>query len=166
MIPLMKNTFLNEFETKTALADFIIKSSKLSMDENCFNFEKQFATFQERSDAVLFNSGGSANLALLQSLKNLGKLKVNDRIGFSALTWSTNVMPIIQMGFTPVPIDVKPDTLNVICNDLRKTHEETSLSAFFTTNVLGFTGDLDNIRDYCRNNNIIFLEDNCESLGT
>ena len=166
MIPLMKNTFLNEYETKTALAEFILKSTKLSMDEYCFNFEKHFASFQKRSDAVLFNSGGSANLALLQSLKNLGKLTLGDNIGFSALTWSTNVMPIIQMGFVPIPIDVDSSTLNVMCKNLKDTQKKVPLSAFFTTNVLGFAGDLGNIKDFCEINNIILLEDNCESLGT
>jgi CDP-4-dehydro-6-deoxyglucose reductase, E1 len=166
MIPLMKNTFLNEYETKAALAEFILKSSRLSMGEYCFEFEKQFASFQKSNDAVLFNSGGSANLALIQSLKNLGRLKHGDKIGFSALTWSTNVMPIIQMGFVPVPVDVEPITLNVMCENLKDTHKDIKLNAFFTTNVLGFAGDLDNIKEYCKNNDIILLEDNCESLGT
>ena len=34
MIPLMKNAFLNEYETKMALADFINMSDRLSMDVN------------------------------------------------------------------------------------------------------------------------------------
>jgi CDP-6-deoxy-D-xylo-4-hexulose-3-dehydrase len=34
------------------------------------------------------------------------------------------------------------------------------------TNVLGFTGDIDRIKEVCREKNIILIEDNCESLGT
>ncbi len=166
MIPLMKNTFLNEHETKEALIDFLKKSTRLSMDRNCFEFERQFADFQETKDAVLFNSGGSANLALLQSLKNLGRIKEGAKIGFSALTWSTNVMPIIQMNCIPVPIDIDPDTLNVMAHNIEKTIETTSIDVFFATNVLGFAGDLDNIRKLCELKNILFIEDNCESLGT
>ena len=56
MIPLMKNAFLHEHETKKALADFIIKSDKLSMGEKCAEFEKAFAKKQGRKEAVLFNS--------------------------------------------------------------------------------------------------------------
>lgn len=95
MIPLMKNAFLNEYETKKALAEFIMKADKLSMDVECRNFEKKFAKYQGSADAVLFNSGGSANLAMLQALKNLGRINTGDKVGFSALTWSTNAMPII-----------------------------------------------------------------------
>ena len=72
MIPLMKTTFLNEQETKKNLANFILKSSKLSMGEYCQNFEHKFSDSQKRKYSVLFNSGGSANLAMIQSLLNLG----------------------------------------------------------------------------------------------
>ena len=166
MIPLMKNTFLNEYETKKALADFLLQANRLSMGEKCFEFEKKFAKIQGCNDAILFNSGGSANLALLQTLKNLGKLHAGDRIGFSGLTWSTNVMPIIQMGMIPVAIDCEPSALNVMSYNLIERLASTELQALFITNALGMTGDLDQIRDICFDNNIILLEDNCESLGT
>lgn len=166
MIPLMKNAFLNEHETKAALAEFIIRAEKLSMDKECFLFEKKFSVYQQRNDSILFNSGGSANLALLQALKNLGRLQEGDKIGFSALTWSTNVMPIIQMGFIPIPIDCSTTTLNVMSGNLLETLKEHNLKAFFLTNVLGFTGDIESIVSICKQNGVCLIEDNCESLGT
>jgi CDP-6-deoxy-D-xylo-4-hexulose-3-dehydrase len=166
MIPLMKNAFLNERETKEALCDFILNSKMLSMSVECLKFEKNFSIYQKRSEAVLFNSGGSANLALLQALKNLGKIKDNDNIGFSALTWSTNVMPIIQLGMNPVPIDSSPMTLNVMAEEIEKVIKLKKLKALFITNALGFMGDMLEIKKLCEKNNIILLEDNCESLGS
>lgn len=166
MIPLMKNAFLNEYETKLALSEFIMKADKLSMDIKCAEFEIEFAKYQERKYAVLFNSGGSANLVLLQALKNLDKLKEGDKVGFSALTWSTNTMPIIQMGLIPVPLDCDPTTLNVMSDNLLERLKTTNLKALFLTNVLGFTGDINEIKKICHERNIILLEDNCESLGT
>jgi CDP-6-deoxy-D-xylo-4-hexulose-3-dehydrase len=166
MIPLMKNAFLNEFETKKALADFILKAEKLSMDQECINFEKKFSLVQNCSESILFNSGASANLAMLQALKNLGKLKDGDKVGFSALTWSTNTMPIIQLGLVPVAIDVEPLTLNLMSYNLEERLLEVDINLLFLTNVLGFTGDLDKIAKICEQRNIILLEDNCESLGT
>lgn len=166
MIPLMKKTFLAENETKRALADFILKTDRLSMGEKCLEFENAFALKQRRKFATLFNSGGSANLVLLQALKNLGRLKENDKIGFSSLTWSTNVMPIIQMGMIPVPVDCEPTTLNVMSYNLKECLKQEKLRALFITNALGFTGDLSEIRTICDENNILLLEDNCESLGT
>lgn len=166
MIPLMKSAFLHEAQTLKALSEFILLAPRLSMDEQCRNFEKKFAIFQGTNDAVLFNSGGSANLAMLQALKNLGRLKDGDCVGFSALTWSTNVMPIIQLGMRPIPIDCSLETLNVMSDNLLQTLELCPVKALFLTNVLGFVGDLAKIRQVCVEKNIILIEDNCESLGS
>jgi CDP-6-deoxy-D-xylo-4-hexulose-3-dehydrase len=162
----MKYAFLNEQQTKKALAEFILNAHRLSMDEKCFEFEKKFAEKQGRKYAILFNSGGSANLAMLQALKNIGKLQDGDQIGFSALTWSTNTMPIIQLGMIPVALDCDPETLNVMSSGIEDRIKQTPLKAIFLTNVLGFTGDLPKIKKLCSDNKILLLEDNCESLGT
>ena len=53
MIPLMKSAFLNERETKQALAEFIIQSDRLSMSHQCVMFEKEFAAFQNSKEAIL-----------------------------------------------------------------------------------------------------------------
>lgn len=164
MIKLMKNTFYKEKETKKRLCKFINESDRLSMGSKCKEFEGEFSTWQGRKYSVLFNSGSSANLALMQSLVNLGYLNHGDNVGFSGLTWATNVMPIIQMGFNPIPIDISLKNLNVNLNNLRNNDEE--LKAIFLTNLLGFCGDIDKIKKYCNENGIILVEDNCESLGS
>ena len=166
MIPLMRDTFIEEHKTKLALADFIVSSNKLSMGIKCAEFENKFSLFQGRSYSILFNSGGSANLALLQALKNLGYLNNGSKIGFSALTWSTNVMPIIQLGMEPIALDCDPNTLNVMSGNILEVLKEVDLNAIFITNVLGFTGDLDEIRNICDERKIILIEDNCEALGS
>ncbi len=166
MIPLMKYAFFHESETRQALAEFILNADQLSMGAKCLEFEAAFAKFQGRREAIFFNSGGSANLAILQTLKNLGRLKDGSRVGFSALTWSTNVMPIIQLGMVPVVIDCEPTTLNVMSSNLIERFASIHLDALFITNALGFTGDLEVIRSLCDANNTLLLEDNCEALGT
>lgn len=166
MIPLMKNAFLNENDTREALADFIRSSFKFSMDTKCIEFERLFASYQGRKNAVLVNSGASANLLLLQALKNLGRLNEGDKVGFSAVTWSTNTMPIMQLGFVPVPVDVEPKTLNCMSWNLKETMKKSDIKAFFITNALGFTGDMAEIRKTCEDSGVILIEDNCESLGS
>lgn len=166
MIKLIKSTFYHEKETKKSLAKFILSADKLSIGEECKKFEESFARFQGRKYCVFVNSGSSANLALIQALINLHKINRGESVGFSALTWSTNVMPVIQLGLKPVPIDVELDTLNVSSKKLLQTLENTNLKLLFLTNLLGFCDDIDNIRKICKLRKIIFIEDNCESLGT
>lgn len=166
MIPLMKNAFFNEPQTRQALADFILQNKQLSMSEQCLAFERAFAVKQGRRHAVLFNSGGSANLALLQALKNLSYVREGDQVGFSALTWSTNVMPIIETGLKPVAVDCAPSTLNVMSSNFSNSLRSGKIKILFLTNVLSFVGDIEKIRLLCEQANVILIEDNCESLGT
>ena len=138
----------------------------LSFGPECIKFEKSFAKWQGSKNCVFVNSGSSANLAIIQAMLNMGKITKGDKVGISTLTWSTNVMPLMQLGLKVVPIDVTLDTLNVSSELLEKTLNKHNLKMLFITNLLGFCDDLDIIRDICKDKNIILLEDNCESLGT
>lgn len=166
MIKLIKSTFYNEVDTKKQLNKFIKSALILSFGEQCQTFERKFSQWQGRSETIFVNSGSSANLALIQALLNSGRLKRGDNVGFSAITWSTNVMPLIQLGLKPVPVDVEIDTLNVSSSTLSKTLEKHSLSALFLTNLLGFVDDISNIVQICEDKKILLIEDNCEALGT
>ena len=166
MIPLIKSTFYNERETKKKLCQFILKADKLSIGKECEKFENAFAKYQNRRHCIVVNSGSSANLALIQALLNLGKIKKGDYVGFSALTWSTNVMPLIQLGLISVPVDVELDTLNVSSRQLLAVLKKYPLKLLFLTNLLGFCDDIDEIKRICDKKKIILIEDNCESLGT
>jgi len=166
MIKLIKSTFHNEKQTKKELQSFIGSAEILSFGPECQQFERRFAKWQGRKHCVFLNSGSSANLAIIQSLLNLGKIKPGDFVGFSALTWSTNVMPLIELGLKAVPIDVDLDTLNVSSHQLEKVLEQHPLKMLFITNLLGFCDDLEKIRKICKERKIILIEDNCESLGS
>lgn len=164
MIKLIKSSFYHEAETKQALATFILNEEILSMNKECRKFEDSFAAKQGRKHAVYVSNGSVANLLLIQSFLNLGRFQKGDKIGFSALTWPTNVMPLIQLGLVPVAIDCELDTLNVSPNKLEEHIAE--LKGLFLTNVLGFCDDLPRIKELCDKNNVILIEDNCESLGS
>lgn len=166
MIKLVKSTFYKEKETKKKLCKFISNATQLSFGQQCEAFENNFASWQGRKYCVFVNSGSSANLAIIQTLLNLGRLKKGDKVGFSTLTWSTNVMPLIQLGLETVPIDVELDTLNVSSRTLLDVLSKISIKMFFLTNLLGFCDDIDEIKKICQKRNIILVEDNCESLGT
>jgi CDP-6-deoxy-D-xylo-4-hexulose-3-dehydrase len=166
MIRLIKSTFFNEADTKKKLVSFISSAEMLSFGPECIKFEEKFAKWQGSKYCVFVNSGSSANLAIIQTLLNLGKIKKGDKIGVSMLTWSTNVMPVIQLGLKVIPIDVELDTLNVSSRQLHKTLKKHSIKMLFLTNLLGFCDDIDEIRKICKEEKIVLIEDNCESLGT
>lgn len=164
MIKLIKSTFYKEPETKKKLNAFIKKASILSMGSECRKFEENFSRKQNRKFSVFVNSGSSANLILIQSLLNLGRLKKGNKIGVSALTWSTNVMPLIQLGLIPVALDCELKTLNVSPDILMK--HINKIDGLFLTNALGFCDKINEIKNICLEKKKILIEDNCESLGS
>ena len=166
MIKLVGGTFYKEKATKTKLLRFIDGAKTLSFGAESKKFEKAFAAWQGRKEAVFVNSGSSANLALIQALLNLGRLKKGDKVAFSAVTWSTNVMPLIKLGLVPVPMDIELETLNVSSKQVEKAIRTHKVKAVFITNLLGFSHDLTAIRRVCKKHKVILLEDNCESLGS
>lgn len=164
MIKLIKSSFHNEKDTKEKLSKFILETDILSMNEQCSKFEKAFAEKQKRKHAVYVSNGSVANLLLIQALLNMGTLKKGDNVGISALTWPTNVMPIIQLGLNPVALDCSLETLNISPEILKPKLKD--IQALFITNVLGFCDNISEIKSLCDENNVLFIEDNCESLGS
>ena len=136
------------------------------MHEQCQKFEKAFAQKQGRKYALFVSSGSAANLALIQALLNTGKISKGDKVGFSTLTWATNVMPLVQLGLKPIPVDCELENLNLSVKTIKQAYKKDKFKTLFITNVLGFGGELPQISAFCKENKIILIEDNCESLGS
>lgn len=167
MIKLQKSTFFNEADTKEKLCKFITEAPILSMGAECKKFEAAFSVKQKRKHSIFVNSGSSANLILVQAYLNLGRLKKGDIVGVSALTWATNIMPLIQLGLQPFLIDCELDSLNVSLKTFKQAlNIQPNIKGFFITNTLGHCDDVIALADYCKEKNILFFEDNCESLGS
>lgn len=167
MIKLQKSTFFNEQNTKVSLCEFITNASILSMGEQCKNFEEVFARKQNCKHAVFVNSGSSANLLLIQAFLNSGQLKKGDIVGVSALTWATNIMPLIQLGLQPFLVDCEIDSLNVSSKTFMQALDiQPNIKALFITNTLGLCDDIGEIAILCSGKGILLFEDNCESLGS
>lgn len=161
MIPLMNTTFADEQRVKDELCAFIQGAEQLSCGPKVLEWEHAFATWQGRDYAVAFNSGSSANLALIQSLLNLNWLQPKDRVGFSAVTWATNVMPLMQLGLEPLPIDVRERSLNV-----GATWKPGTMRFVFLTHVLGLCDNLAVIQKVCESQGVTIIEDCCEAMGS
>lgn len=166
MINLIKKPFYKSHLLRKKLSQFILSTDWLSFGNECKKFEHVFAEFQGRKYCVMVNSGSSANLALIQTLLNLNMLEKGDGVGFSAVTWSTNVMPMVELGLHPVPIDINLDTLNVSWKNIRKVLGKYPLRVVFITHALGLCDDIEEIAIECKKKGIILIEDTCESLGS
>lgn len=148
------------------IANKILASSNLTMGKNVKEFESKFAAYIGTKYAVMFNSGSSANLAIITALKYIkgSKLREGDNIIVPAVSWSTTYYPITQNGFVLNFVDIDLDTLNI---DISKIENaiNTKTKAIFAVNLLGNPANLVKLNELAEKHDLVLLEDNCESLG-
>jgi len=163
MYPLASNSWDNE-EVEVALQ--VLKSGHLTMGREVYEFERQFAEFLGSRYAVMFNSGSSANLAMLNSLRYVkdNRLSEGDQVLVPAVSWSTTFYPVFQSGLILDFVDIDLKTLNI---DTQAIVERinTKTKAIFAVNLLGNPANLIELEKIAQDHNLILLEDNCESLG-
>ncbi len=132
-------------------------------------FEKDFARFFGRRDAILVNSGSSADLVAFSTLTSpkLGDraLKPGDEVITVAAGFPTTVNPIIQNGMVPVFLDVDIPTYNVDVTQLDEALTPKT-RAIMIAHTLGNPFDLGAVTEFARRNNLWLVEDCCDALGS
>ena len=146
----------------------VLLKGKITMAEITKNFEKKFAKYVGSKYALMVNSGSSANLLAFFALinpKNKYKLQKNDECLIPSLCWSTSLWPIIQAGLKPKFVDVDVETLNINLKDLKKKINKKT-KALLAVHILGNSSNMQQLSNICEKNEIILVEDTCESLGS
>ncbi len=141
-------------------------SFRTSMWQKTAAFEAQFARLLNCGEAVMVNSGSSADLLLAFSLRNptAPLLEAGDEVLVPAVTWPTQVWSVMMAGFKPILVDVDPNTLNIDFNKIDAFITEKT-KALFLVHLMGNPCDLKQAQAICEKHNLILLEDTCESLG-
>ena len=144
----------------------VIKSNRYTMGPKVKKFEDEFASHFNSDYAIMVNSGSSANLLMIASLfySKEYDLKEGDEVIVPAVSWSTTYYPVHQYGLKLIFVDVDRDTLNISPEEIKKAISPKT-KVIFAVNLLGNPCEFDEIIRICKKNNIILIEDNCESLG-
>lgn len=102
----------------------VLNSGQLTMGARVREFESLLGDFLGVEHVVMVNSGSSANLVAIEALARpaLGepRLLPGDTVLVPAIAWPTTVWPLIQLGFKPYFIDVRPDDFSM---DISKAEE-------------------------------------------
>ena len=141
----------------------------LVMGNDCARFEQKFPKYFDKKQGVLTNSGSSANLLMMSALKS--KRGHNLPVGTKVLTpiagFPTTLNPILQVGFSPVFVDIEMDTLNLDLDQVEAAlaaHPDIKVITF--AHVLGNPPDMDRLMQIIEKHELILLEDCCDGLGT
>lgn len=132
-------------------------------------FEAAFADYLGVSDALLVNSGSSANLVALTTLTSpkLGdrRLKPGDEVITVAAGFPTTVAPIVQNNLVPVFVDVNLGDYTAIPSQLEAAIGPKT-RAIMMAHTLGVPFDLDAVMTLAKKHDLWVVEDNCDALGS
>jgi len=144
----------------------VISRGHFTMGNETLEFENKFASYLGVKHCVMVNSGSSANLLMVATLMYSKRfsLKEGDEVIVPAVSWSTTYFPFSQFGLKLVFVDVESDTYNIDCGLIIKSITDRT-RVICAVNLLGNPCDFDLLREICDKNNILLIEDNCESLG-
>jgi CDP-6-deoxy-D-xylo-4-hexulose-3-dehydrase len=132
-------------------------------------FESKLAYWLGAKQAILVNSGSSANLLAISALTSakLGAKKLNpgDEVITVATSFPTTVNPIIQNRLIPVLVDVDMGYYNANVEQIKQAISPKT-RAIFLAHTLGNPFDIDAIAAICKEHNLWLIEDNCDALGS
>ena len=140
---------------KTLLSDLITCGPKVE------ELERKLCEITGAKYAVVVANGTAAlHLAALAAGFTEG-----DEVIVSSITFAASSNGVLYCGAKPVFADIKPDTYNI---------DPASVRKLITPNTKGivavdFTGqavELDEIREICRENNLVLIEDAAHAIGT
>ena len=171
----------------------VLRSTQVTQGKKVREFEKVFivamakqGNISPRENAVMCNSGSSANLLAVAALCDPAipkHLEPGDGVIVSALSWSTTVWPLVQYGLIPIIVDIDPMTLNIDPIEVKKaisspgivrwadpfgTHWQiptNRVRAIMPVHVYGNPCDMWGLQDVTSWGDIVVIEDCCEALG-
>ncbi len=159
--PLMRNNILRND------LDAIIEHLKqddpiLTNGPNVRAFEEKWSEWLGVKYSVFVNSGASANLLTMAVLKI--RYPEGGEVVVPTLTWISDISSVLQNGFTPIFVDIDPQSLAMNTKQvLSKITSKTR--AVFLTHAQGFDGLTDELINELDKKEIPLIEDVCESHG-
>ena len=144
-------------------------SGWLAMGDLGLKFEREFPKYFGKTHGIVTNSGSSANLLMMTALtsKRGHHLPKGTKVLVPIAGFPTTLNPILQVGFTPVFVDIELDTLNINLDhaeEMLNLHPDIRVITF--AHVLGNPPNMDRVMEMVVRHNLILLEDCCDALGT
>jgi CDP-6-deoxy-D-xylo-4-hexulose-3-dehydrase len=134
--------------------------TSMRIGKNVKAMERRVADLFEKKRGVMCNSGSSALYLAYEAID----LQPGDEIVTSAVTFSTDVAPVVRKGAIPVFVDVTPDTFQIDVNRIAEMITPKT-RAILAPNLIGNCPDWDVIRGIADEHNLLVIEDSCDALG-
>ena len=123
------------------------------------NFEKQISNFFKVKYVQCVSSGTAA---IKIALKSAG-VQHNDEVITQGFNFIATIEAIVDCGAKPIITGID-NNLNLDLNHLKKLVTKKT-KAIILVHMLGYSGEIDKIKSFCKKKKILLIEDNCEAVG-
>jgi CDP-6-deoxy-D-xylo-4-hexulose-3-dehydrase len=139
----------------------VLNETTLDLGPRVAEFERRGAELLAKQHGVFVNSGSSA----LRLAVDLLGCEPGDEVITPALTFSTDVAPLVHSGIVPAFVDVEPDTLQI---DVSKIEEMIGprTKGMLIPNLVGNIPDWDAIKTISEQHDLPVIEDSCDVLDS
>ena len=117
-IPLVRDTLDKEDIDK--LIEWLSTYPHLTKGKVTVEYERKWSEYLGCKYSLFVNSGSSANLIMLYALIETGKIKRGDKVIVPAVSWATDLSPVVQLGLEPVLCDCNLEDLSIDINHFKK----------------------------------------------
>ena len=148
-----------------AIFETILRGKWVVSGEKVNKFQRQFSKKFNHKDSLMVNSGSSANLIMLESLKKYYSWGKGDEIIVSTVGFPTTIAPLVQTGLKPIFVDISMSDLNFDIDEIEKKITKKTKGIFISP-VLGNPPDMDRLSLIASKYGIHLILDNCDSLGS
>jgi CDP-6-deoxy-D-xylo-4-hexulose-3-dehydrase len=136
----------------------------LVLGNDAMEFEKRFPKLLGKDGGIVTNSGSSSNLLMWAAVMSRKSFAKKFKVCVPVAGFPTTVNPIIQLGMTPIFVDIELDTLNL---DLEQVEDKCGSFTHLTfAHVLGNPPNMDKVMDLQSRFHWTLLEDCCDALGS
>jgi CDP-4-dehydro-6-deoxyglucose reductase, E1 len=142
-------------------------STRVTMGEKVRRFEALWAEYLGVGEAVMVNSGSSANLLAAAALVNPAfprPLAPGDEVIVPAVAWSTTYFPLVNVGLVPVLVDVDLDTFTIDPEAAARAVGPRT-RGLMPVHLLGNSCDMRALGALASRHDLVMVEDTCEAHG-
>jgi len=161
-LPLMSNNI--DRDDINCLIEFLQQEPipRLTNGPKVVEFEEAWSDWLGVKHSVFVNSGTAANELSMLALKHL--FPEGGEIIIPPLTWISDINSVLFAGFDPVFVDINLKNLSFDLDKLEKSINDNT-RAIFVTHILGLNALSDRLLKLCIDNDLLLIEDVCESYG-
>lgn len=138
-----------------------LKSDYLTCGPKIEEMERRLCEVTGAKYAVAV-SNGTAALHIAAMAAGFGE---GDEVIVSSITFAASSNCVLYCGAKPVFADINPDTYNIDPSSIRKLITPNT-KGIIAVDFTGQATELDEIREICREHDLILIEDAAHSLGT